>query len=472
MTEAWKKWEGQEVNGEFFLRRYLGESDHSSVFLTERGKQNPQKAAIKLVPADPGSAQLNFSRWRAAAKLSHPHLLRLYETGRWQMGNLGLLYVVMEYAEEDLSQILPRRALTAGEAQEMLKPVLDALGYVHGLGFVHGHLKPSNILAAGDQLKISSDGLCVVGEPRAKSGKPTAYDPPEAASGKISPAGDVWSLGMTLAEVLTQRLPEGDGREQAEPRLPETMPEPYLDIARHCLRRDPQRRWTIADITARLDPSARAAEQPSPARQQESSPKLGYVIATIAAVLVLAVVVTGSRLLGHHAQPSQPSTAQPTAARPASHAIEEPKPQPKPAPNRESAEKSKAIERSDMNEKKSPVAAAPAPAPPKPDTKPMAAKGNIVHQVLPNPSEKAMDSIQGAVRVNVRVHVDSAGSVARADFDSPGPSKYFANLAMQAAQGWKFEPPTVNGGKAASEWVLRFEFTNTGTKAIPVEAAP
>jgi TonB family protein len=471
MTEAWRKWEGQEVNGEFFLREYLGESD-SAVFLTERGKENPQKAAIKLVPADPGNAQLNFSRWRAAAKLSHPNLLRLYETGRWQVGNVGLLYVVMEYAEEDLSKILPRRALTASETKEMLKPVLDALAYIHGRSFVHGHLKPSNILAAGDQLKISIDGLCVVGEPRVKSSKPSAYDPPEAASGKISPAGDVWSLGMTLAEVLTQHLPDWDAKEQAEPRLPETMPEPYLDIVRHCLRRDPQRRWTIADIAARLDPPAQVTQQQTAATKPERSPKLGYAIATAAAVLALAVLVAGSRLLGHHANPSQPSMAQPTASQPVSHAVEEPKPQPKPAPNREAAVKPKTAERSDGNEKRNLATAASSPAPPKPDTKPMTAKGNIVHQVLPSPSERAMDSIQGAVRVNVRVRVDPNGSVAGADFDSPGPSKYFANLAMEAAQGWKFEPPNVDGRNVSSVWVLRFEFTNTGTKAIPVEAAP
>ena len=49
MTGTWKRWEGQVVNGEFPLQRYLGGSDHSAVFLTQRGSE---KAAIKLIAAD------------------------------------------------------------------------------------------------------------------------------------------------------------------------------------------------------------------------------------------------------------------------------------------------------------------------------------------------------------------------------------------------------------------------------------
>ncbi len=69
----------------------------------------------------------------------------------------------MEYAEEDLSQILPERPLTPGEAREMLDPVLDALSYLHEKGFVHGHFKPSNIMVVDDQVKLSCDNLEVAG---------------------------------------------------------------------------------------------------------------------------------------------------------------------------------------------------------------------------------------------------------------------------------------------------------------------
>src|SRR5713226_948777 len=117
MTEAWKQWEGQIVNGEFHLRQYLGGGEHSAVFLTEHGDREPQKAAIKLIQADPESAELQLVRWELAAKLSHSHLIRLFQMGRCQLGDMGLLYIVMEYADEDLSQILPQRPLTPAEAR-------------------------------------------------------------------------------------------------------------------------------------------------------------------------------------------------------------------------------------------------------------------------------------------------------------------------------------------------------------------
>ena len=62
MTEAWKQWEGQVVNGKFHLGPYLGGSDHSAVFLTELREREPQKAAIKLIAAASKNAELCLSR--------------------------------------------------------------------------------------------------------------------------------------------------------------------------------------------------------------------------------------------------------------------------------------------------------------------------------------------------------------------------------------------------------------------------
>jgi len=61
MTEVWTKWESQIINGVFPLRRFLGRSDHSVVFLTEYKAQNLPNAAIKLVPADPVLTEAQLS---------------------------------------------------------------------------------------------------------------------------------------------------------------------------------------------------------------------------------------------------------------------------------------------------------------------------------------------------------------------------------------------------------------------------
>jgi TonB family protein len=476
MTEAWKQWEGQVVNGEFHLRQYLGGGENSAVFLTEHGEQR-LPAAIKLVPARLENAEFQISQWGLAAKLSHPHLIRLFQMGRCQLGDMALLYVVMEDAEEDLSQILPQRALTPAEAREMLEPVLDALAYVHGQGFVHGHIKPANVMAVEDQLKISSDGLCRIDEWRGAVRKPGVYDAPEVAEGEISPAADVWSLGMTVVEALTQRLPALDGPEQGEPVVPETLPAPFLEVARHCLRRDQQRRWALADIAAGLRQTSPelqgltgAGPQPAsvPQGQRAAGPqaafaKWRYVVPGVALGLILVALLVGPRLFNRLRTPS-------SEVKPPEFKLE-------PAPKPVTPEAGQSRQRTDDEKQGSPQAA-PARTPVQTETGPRAptaglvVPGKVVHQVLPNVSRSARATIQGKVRVGVRVRVDPSGNVAGAKLDSPGPSRYFAELALKAARHWKFDPAKVGDKNVPSEWILRFQFGRTETTAIPARVSP
>src|SRR6266550_2608052 len=326
MSHAWKQWECQVVNGKFPLVRYLGGSEHSAVFLTEFHKgERPLKAAIKLIPAPQENSELPLSRWRLAAELSHPHLLSIFDERRCKIGGVPLLYVVMEYAEENLAQILPSRALAPDEAREMLDSLLDVLAYLHSKGFVHGHIKPINIMANGDQLKLSSDELCRAGESLEHPGGPDTYGAPEnapeaiAGSKAMSPASDVWSLGMTLVETLTQNLPAARAAKSQEPLVPPTLPEPFLDIAGHCLLWDPQERWTVVQIAARLqerNPAPRVgapllqprapARPPQPTAMRPSRPpakRHGYGIPVAAGVvLVLAAIVAWPRLSHRHSE--------------------------------------------------------------------------------------------------------------------------------------------------------------------------
>src|SRR5262249_18728302 len=267
--EAWTQWEGHVVNDQFQLNKYLGGSEQSGVFIThDPGRERPP-AVIKLVATDPANAELQLARWRAVLGLSHPNLIRLLETGRCRLGERDLVFAVMEYAEENLAQIVPERPLTAQETREMLAPTLDALAYLHGQGFVHGRLKPGNVLATSDQLKLSSDSVCPLGESFSGAEKPSVYDPPEAEGGARTPAADIWSLGMTLAEILTQRLPSRPP--ETEPELPKGLLAPFAEIVRGCLRLDAQSRLTIAKIAERLNPKP---PQPAPrARHATPSPQ-------------------------------------------------------------------------------------------------------------------------------------------------------------------------------------------------------
>ena len=556
MTEDSKQWEGQMVEGIFPLRQYLGGSDHSAVFLTEYGEGEPQKAAIKLVPADVATADLELSNWNLAGRLSHPNLLRLFRVGRCHLGGNDLLYLVMEYAEENLAEILPQRALTPEETRDMLCPVLDALEYLHGKGFVHADLKPANILASGDHLKLSSDTISRIGESQVTSRKAGAYDPPEAISGMLTPAADVWSLGTTLVEVMTQRLPDWQPGPPREPLVPANLPAPFQEIARQCLRLEPQRRISIADIAARLNlraavasasvsasisapatasalasgPSLNAAAgQKSPgitkpvaslsvpprsAARLQSSPhrppqyrgsgtRSRFIVPLAVGAVIFAAILTVPRLLTH--RPEARSTAAVTSQKPANQTVAG-KPaetavssKPKAKPERESAASktaesaAPAIQQAGRqsgqpvaqnslkttSEKEQPDAAvSPSPVSGSGGTAHAAAaeivsaKGDVLDQVLPEVPQKARDTIRGRVRVGIKVHVDAAGAVSDAELDSPGPSKFFANLALQAARKWVFTPPEMNGKSFESEWSLRFVFTQSGTKVTPTQTVP
>ena len=147
----------------------------------------------------------------------------------------------------------------------MLRPALDALAYLHGKGLVHGHIKPANIMVVADQLRLSSDGICAFGE--SSGSQPSIYDGPESVSGVTSAAGDLWSLGITLVETLTQRLPGWDKTQRGDPALPATLQEPFRSVARNCLRRNPDERWTVAEIKSHLWPAPAA---PAPALTKEA----------------------------------------------------------------------------------------------------------------------------------------------------------------------------------------------------------
>jgi TonB family protein len=367
----------------------------------------------------------------------------------------------MEYAEENLSQVLPERALTLAETRDVLEPVLKALVFLHAKSLVHDRIKPANIMAVNDQVKLSSDGILPLSESRADGKKPGAYDSPERAKGIIAPPGDVWSLGMTLAEVLTRRRPAWESSLEGEPAVPATLQQPFFDIARHCLRRDPLRRWTVSDVQSRLHRTPPATPKQTPAPQWPLA--IGrYAIPVVAAVILLVVVLAGGvfRKPAPQTQPAPPVASQQPQVQPQPEA-KAGKTKPRPAIQKPSAQRP-----SSPSLPSTPITPRPSVAASKVATGDLP-QGDVLEQVLPDVPQSARDTITGRVKVTVRVHVDSSGRVAGAEFQSPGPSKYFARLAMEAAQRWKFKPKPEGG-----EWNVRFEFGRTSTHAFPSPAAP
>jgi len=484
VAEVWTKWEGQIINGVFPLRRFLSASDHSAVFLTEYKAQNLPNAALKLVPAIPALAQAQLSQWTTAATLAHPHLIRVLEAGRCQLGGLQFLFVVMEYAEQTLSQILPQRALTPGEVREMLPPTLSALAFLHSKNLVHGQLKPSNILAVNDQLKLASDTVRPAGEFTANIAKPFVYDPPEAKDHGFSTAGDIWSLGITMVEALTQHLPSWPDSKFETTSFPAALPPTFATIVRQCLNRDPASRPTVDDVEAQIRPAPQLpvvsalqlplsapkplVSKPKPlvrevsdrATPPEKSPKRRLFLPAIAvlSIVIVAIVVVAVWVSSHvlSSQASLQRAAPPTAA----------------SQNPEtSLTAPPGISAPTSGAKSADSKSAPSHFVSRPSEQPAQPLANrlpsVLHEEIPDVPRRNRDTIRGRIKVSVRVTVDSSGNVVNETLEKPGPSKYFARLATEAARKWKFVPA---GNHDSRKWLLQFEFTRggaTGHAATP-----
>lgn len=466
MTENWKNWEGQVVDGRFPLRQYLGGRTRTAVFSTTVEGDSSRKQAIRIALADPQESQVLLDNWMQASKLSHPSLLRIFHLGRGRLGSIDLVYMVMEFADEDLSQVLPHRALSATEIHEVLEATLDVLAYLHGKGFVHGRVKPANILAVNNQMKISSDGLFRIGERRTAKLAASPYDAPETYREAMRPAADFWSLGVTIVESLTQILPRWDRSNQMEPSL-QKLPAPYPEITRHCLLVDPRMRWGAEEIRERLRQAA------SPPSQQEDAgakplPSGRRVPVTAVAVVLLVLALFGIAKFFHRPRAENPAVQQhvqatsqqitPASSEPATsqdNVASRGSVPPSPPANLEGKDAGEAHSAPVplRNSNPNPRFTAPAEVP------------GVVKKVVPSVPQSARNTIQGTIRVAVKVKADDSGKVVNTELASAGPSKYFAGLATKAAQQWMFS--SASEGLAPREWLLHFEFRQKETAVRP-----
>jgi TonB family protein len=413
----WRQWEGEIVDGEFPLEEFLGAGAESAVFRTRLPSGD---GAIKLVLTGEVHAARLIEQWNRAGALSHPHLIRIFSTGIWTKAGRSLAYLVMEYAEENLASVLLERGLTSDEALEMLEPMAEALAFLHDQGLVHGRLKPSNVLAVQDALKISSDTISA-GESGA----------------------DLRALAATLLQALTQQpvtLTKGDsGKGLSKPLRP-----PFDEIVRNCVGGRGQEQWSAADLAGWLKSRrAASAAMPAPAAPVIRKSRLNYYVIVLALLAVAAVTFgllreRGDRIKSSPAQPvTSPAETAPSGSKAASVSSAEPPP-------------AKAVNRPPINEARDQRAG-------------VRGAGPVLREVLPEIPAKARRTVHGRARVVVRVAVNPSGDVTDAVLETGG-SRYFGKLALEAARKWRF---AVQDSAATQEWLLRFEITRADTKVYP-----
>jgi hypothetical protein len=399
--ELWKQWEGQSVDSVFTLERCTGGSSRGAVFAT---LFQGRPAVIKIVAGTPESIDALVASWQKAASLAHRTLVETLASGRAVLGDMRCAYVVMERADENLAEVLAERLLTPVETRDMVFPVLGALHYLHANGFAHGRLKPSNIMAFGEQLKISSDSLVPGGDT----------------------AADCRAIGVLLEEVL--------GADQNA-----HLPEPFAEIAKNCLMPDPAGRWNLAQIEASL----RGEPEPAAAARSRAS---WWGLAVAAAVILGLIATWASQHNNSNKTDSAPVPPGNVAPVPITQDFE-------PAAEGKAAKATKQAQASSAA-KETPITPLPSGS-----TDQRLATLDGITQVLPEIPKAALDTITGRVRINVRVGVDSAGQVNQATLEPPPASKYFTDRVLVAARGWKFP-----AGNAPQDWMLHFELMRRQTR--------
>ena len=371
--EYWKQCEGRSLDAGFRLERCLGGSKLSAVFETQFQGRN---AAVKLIPGTPASIDALNAAWEMSAHLSHPALVSILAHGETALPDIRCAYAVMERADENLAEVLAERPLSPAETQAMLLPVLSALQYLETKGFAHGKLKPANIMAFGEQLKISSDGLIAGGDS----------------------AADCLAIGVLLKEAL--------GSSEVNPHLPE----PFDEIAKNCLTADPARRWDLRHVEAHLRGAPRAGR--------------GWLWVAAAAALLGLITIKNWPASEPPQLVPQPKKAETAVIAGTPSPVVNVKPLPEAKATGKKPKPGPAI-----------LETKAAPAMPLPRE---AAPAIGITRVLPEIPAAARNTIVGRVRIHVRVSVDAAGSVNHATLEGTRASKYFTDRVLAAAKAWRF----------------------------------
>lgn len=217
--------------------------------------------AVKLMHAhlaeDPAAADRFVREARAAARLSHPHVVAVLDQGHTRE---GVPYLVMEHVEgSTLRDLLRRRgALSPGEALALLEPVLDGLAAAHRAGLVHRDVKPENVLISGTgRVTVADFGLTRAVDQHTATGTvlgTVGYASPELVTGqRVDTRADVYSAGIVLFELLAGRRPFEGGplavaRAHAEGAVPDLrtldpgLPAGPARLVARATARDPEQR--------------------------------------------------------------------------------------------------------------------------------------------------------------------------------------------------------------------------------------
>jgi eukaryotic-like serine/threonine-protein kinase len=267
----WTRLDGASLDGGFRLKQMIGADGVSATFRTMDG------AVIKAYRASGEEAEGQLRLWQQARALQHPNLIRVLGSGKTELEGQEVIYVALESTDESVADALSERPLERNEATEIVRSVVNALEYLHSLGFVHGSLSPETVYALGETVKLSPEGIKASGTNAGTEMYKAKYPAPEWLE-SVTPAADVWSLGATLYEALTQE--DATQREESGRTV---LPAPFQEIVQGALKPDPATRITLPEVQELIDSKAEAIADEPPAPTATTAADISVPVAAEAA---------------------------------------------------------------------------------------------------------------------------------------------------------------------------------------------
>ena len=206
----------ESIGDRYAIERELGRGGMATVFLA-RDTKHDREVAIKVLHPEL-SASIGGDRFereiKLAAKLQHPHILGLYDSGNAD----GLLYYVMPFVRgESLRDRLDReKMLPIEDALGITLEVCGALQHAHEQGIVHRDIKPENILLSGSHALVADFGIARAASEAGQQkltqtgmavGTPVYMAPEQSTGDTVGPTADIYSLACMLYEMLAGEPP-------------------------------------------------------------------------------------------------------------------------------------------------------------------------------------------------------------------------------------------------------------------------
>lgn len=294
-----------ELLPRYRIERELGHGGMATVYLAH-DERHDRPVALKVMRAEL-SASVGAERFlreiRTAARLNHPHILPVHDSGE----TAGLLWYAMPFvAGESLRDRIARGALPIDDAVRIATQVLGALGYAHAHGVVHRDIKPENILLEGDQAVVADFGIAhavsASGEERLTStglaiGTPAYMSPEQAtATRDLDGRSDIYAMGCVVYEMLAGQppfvgatAPQLIARHAIDPvpslhTVRATVPPGLERAVTRALAKTPADRFPTAEIFAEALSGPRAADPATPRT------RVPWRIGTLVALIVVAAL--------------------------------------------------------------------------------------------------------------------------------------------------------------------------------------